>query len=633
MNYVVHFDVCALILTAFSLICVQMKKGIRNHQNQFFVLILISNIFAAFADICSALADMDTASYDVGYLYFVNALYLFFHLMAPPLICYYIYYLYGLRQRKDHSKPFLLAGPYLICVVMILTTRLTHFVFFFDEEGEYTRGNGMILLYLVTLTYLMFAVIVMIRYRRAVSIEKLTMLIVYMILGTVGMIVQFIFQHLLLELFIESVACLGVLFTIENYDEVIDPDTKAFNRNALVSDARKYIVTHVEYSLIVVRVKEAGYIGSTFGVEGIRELEKRIVEYLRSFDIVTVYRYAGGSFALISFDRDNVSMLVDSIAERFESEWQVGSAKVLLGARISCANCPEDIDSDDMLAVMLDAPMDILLVDRHNVDVVLFEDYSREIEIGKALQRAMANKTFEIYYQPICEVNDHKIHAAEALLRLKDEVLGDLGPDEFIPVAEKSGYINEIGEYVTEAVCAFYRDNDLGRLGIDFIDINLSVLQCMSEGFVGRIRDIVRRSGIEPRHINLEVTESSLVRNKEVMHKVIDEFEKEGIRFSLDDFGTGYSNFSYILDYPFHIIKIDKSLLWSANAAENGSRVFEGMMSMFRSMNVKTLVEGVETDSHRYLVETNGCDYIQGFYYSEPVCATEFIEYISKINS
>ena len=632
MHFVLHYDICAFILSAFSLFCIYIKKGIRSKQNKVFLLIIISNLFAAVADISSAIADMSSDRYSTFYLYFINSLYMIFHLIVPPLICFYLYYMLGFRY-KPHSKvPWIIASPYIVSLVLIFVNPVTKWVFFFDEEGDYTRGPVLPVLFALTVAYLIIAIYKVIRHGKAASPGKLIMIIAYIVIGVLGVAVQYLFPGLLIELFVESIVCLGVLFSIENYDEMISPVTRVLNRNALTKDIHKYMIAGTEFTLITIRIKESAYITSTFGVENMTRLEHRIVNSL-SFTDTTVYHDAGGSYALLCYDNNAAGSIVESIKTQLDRDWEIGSANIRFGARISSATFPGELDSSDMVEVMLDTPIEVNATNRHTVEVVPYSDFARRVDVDRALKRALEKRSFEVYYQPIFDLMDNRIHAAEALLRLHDEELGDISPEEFVPIAEKHGYIIEMGNIVLEQVFRFYKECRLDELGVDFIDINLSAVQCMNDDFVPNFKRIAKETGIDLCHVTLEITETTIVHNRDVMQRLIAELSQEGVRFSLDDFGTGYSNYSYILDYRFNLIKIDKSLLWSADLADNGDRMFSGMIKMFQSMNVRTLVEGVENDSQKVLAEKSGCNYMQGFYYSGAKRADRFIEYVRDFNS
>ena len=221
------------------------------------------------------------------------------------------------------------------------------------------------------------------------------------------------------------------------------------------------------------------------------------------------------------------------------------------------------------------------------------------------------------------------MESAEALIRLTDEKLGFVSPEEFIPIAERSGRILKIGEIVFESVCRFLSEGVITQYGIKYIEVNLSVVECMQSSLSEKLFHTMNQYHLDPSQINLEITETATAERIGMLVKNMTELHKNGITFSLDDYGTGYSNISYMMSLPFHIIKIDKSLLWSSMKNEKAMIALESIISMIRGMNMKILVEGVENEEMVELLKKLECHYLQGFYYSKPVPENEFIAFMS----
>ena len=201
----------------------------------------------------------------------------------------------------------------------------------------------------------------------------------------------------------------------------------------------------------------------------------------------------------------------------------------------------------------------------------------RRAAVENAVAKGLGNGSFEVYYQPTYTI-DRRLHGAEALIRMHDAKMGTIYPDEFIPIAEQLGLIDELDEFVLREVCRFLLTGIPQKYGMDCINVNLSVLECMKEGFAEHISGIVEDAGVHKKLINFEITESVVSRNYKHLSDVIDRLKQEGFLFSIDDYGTGYSNMTTLFSLGADIIKIDKSLLWNAekrawhDAAENVCR-------------------------------------------------------------
>ncbi len=248
----------------------------------------------------------------------------------------------------------------------------------------------------------------------------------------------------------------------------------------------------------------------------------------------------------------------------------------------------------------------------------------------KWLEDAIQNDRFEIYYQPLYTVCDGSFTEAEALLRLKGPNGSYIPPDQFIPVAEESGQIVEIGCIVLRRVCGYIRHLLSCHIDIETISVNLSVLQLLAEDAVPRLLGIIRDSGISPNRILFEITESVLIPNYKLIAEKITALRNAGVQFALDDFGTGYSNITNVINLPFDAVKIDKSLIWNSVKNRRCSIMIRELTRTFRRINLTVTAEGVETEEHDRFVRQCGCDKIQGFRYARPLPVSRAEDYFGR---
>jgi EAL domain-containing protein (putative c-di-GMP-specific phosphodiesterase class I) len=243
------------------------------------------------------------------------------------------------------------------------------------------------------------------------------------------------------------------------------------------------------------------------------------------------------------------------------------------------------------------------------------------------IESALAEHKFMVYYQPIYSVKEKRFNSAEALVRLYDDKYGFISPEIFIRAAERSGAIHKIGAFVLEEVCRFIASEEFQGLGLEYIEVNLSVVQCIQSGLAGEVMDTLRRYDVSPDKINLEITETAISYSQNILMENLDALTQAGIKFSLDDFGTGYSNVRRIASLPFHLIKLDKTF----TDAEHNPKlliVLKNTIRMIKDMNMEIVVEGIE---NRKLVEQFAaleCEYIQGYYYSKPIPRDEFVTFV-----
>ena len=360
-----------------------------------------------------------------------------------------------------------------------------------------------------------------------------------------------------------------------------------------------------------------------------------IIQEVASFIKTIIHRYfvyrISPNTLLFLLQEDSLRMgeldamlLAQKIQERFEEDWEVHGKEIKLSNVVMVAEIPKHIHSLSDLIYMLDSPvpaeMEGTILQGGEMKFLM-----RRAAVEAAITNGLEQGGFEVYYQPTYCTDGVTLHGAEALIRLHDSVLGDLYPDEFIPIAEQTGYIDDIDDFVLKEVCAFLKSGEPTRLGMECINVNLSVLQCMQDNFVEKILKIVESYGISKSLINFEITESVSASDYELLSGVIAKLKENGFQFSMDDYGTGYSNMHTLFSLAFDIVKIDKSILWDAEKSELGEIILENCIHMIKQMKRKILVEGVETSQHVEKLRTLGVDYLQGYFFSRPITKKELL--------
>jgi diguanylate cyclase (GGDEF)-like protein len=250
----------------------------------------------------------------------------------------------------------------------------------------------------------------------------------------------------------------------------------------------------------------------------------------------------------------------------------------------------------------------------------------KRLALENNLRRALEREEFEVYYQPKIDVKTGQIVGMEALVRWKNPKLGLVSPTEFIPLAEETGLIVPIGEWVLRAACAqarAWQDEGFAPL---YISVNLSPRQFQQPDLLEAIGGIIRDTGIDPNYLELEVTEGSLMHNTEDAVETLRELKKLGVKISIDDFGTGYSSLGYLKRLPLDVLKIDKSFMEDVTANPEDAAIVMTIISLAHNLNLKVIAEGVELEEQLKFLQLLKCDQWQGYLYSKPVSAEAFRE-------
>ena len=235
------------------------------------------------------------------------------------------------------------------------------------------------------------------------------------------------------------------------------------------------------------------------------------------------------------------------------------------------------------------------------------------------LRRAISDSTLEVYYQPCVSLQDNKITGCEALLRWRHPVRGMISPAEFIPVAEETGLINQIGEWVLTTACAeAAKWPEHVKLAV-----NVSPVQFRSNTLALKILATLAQSGLAPDRLELEITEAVLIRDDEAALAILHQLRAIGVRIALDDFGTGYSSLSYLRRFPFDKIKIDRCFVADIADASGAPVIVQAVVNIAAASNMTTVAEGVETEAQREMLRALGCTEMQGYLFSKPKPAAE----------
>ena len=639
MVYHFEFDIAALILTIFMAVLIFFKKGLVRHANRVFLSLIGLIFLSELADIFSSIYNNSPSPSTVVYQDLWNYLYLFAHNALAYCFMVYLFFLMEFVKKKKVAM-FILSIPFAVDVILLVLNPFTKWVFLYDENGHYVHGPLFVVLYSIAFLYMVFSIIFVIQNHKYLEMSKTASLMAFLFISFVPVIVQIFVPEYLLTLFFETIGLLGILFSIENKDDTISPVTGIFNRFALES-ALDTAMDSEGYTLFLVKIPNLNYYNKMIGFVNMNEILGKISSWLeKEFMMYACYDCGRGHFAVVCdrIGEEEIEKCKKDVLERFEKSWGKGKFSLSFPVQVGVIHLPEDVKTMENLQMIIDAPFDgkeSAILDAPS----MIAKYERRVLIEQLIDKALTNRSFVVQYQPIWNSHTGKVQSAEALCRLVDDEYGMIPPDEFIPIAEQNGTILEIGRIVFEEVCRFYQEERLNRLGLDYIEVNLSVVQCMDRDLRRIFDEILDRYSLDAKHINLEITESATADNQKALVDTIDTLRERGFTFSLDDYGTGYSNISYMYEMPFSIIKVDKSILWKAMDPKTGTgqksaiTYLENTIRMLRDMEYSVLVEGVETMEQKMLLEGLECDYFQGYYFSKPIQKEVFLDYLRVVNA
>jgi diguanylate cyclase len=365
------------------------------------------------------------------------------------------------------------------------------------------------------------------------------------------------------------------------------------------------------------------------------EIARRLSSAIRSAD--TVARTGGDEFLLLLTDirkAPDAAVIAAKIISELDKAVSISGTEVHTSASIGISVYPADGSDSDILVAHADEAMYFAKQAGRN-SFQFFSPgmsvFSRErLDLESELRRALPMKQFEVHYQPKVDVATGRMNSVEALLRWRHPTRGLVGPLEFIPIAEETGLMLSIGEWVLREACRQARQWQ--REGLPFlrIAVNISPIHFRQSKFLEIVRSALLDNDLEPQYLEIELTETTVMDHAENSVNILEELSRMGVIVSIDDFGTGYSSMSYLRRFPIDKLKIDRSFIHDMTTNSDAASIVRAIISLAHSLRLKVVAEGVETAEQLEQLRELGCDQFQGFYRSAAVLPSEIGDFVQK---
>ncbi|MCF8582409.1 bifunctional diguanylate cyclase/phosphodiesterase, partial [Enterobacter ludwigii] len=409
------------------------------------------------------------------------------------------------------------------------------------------------------------------------------------------------------------------------YDVYHDSLTGMKNRLYFWDDLNKINLqadkNHIPVTVMLFDLDRFKEVNDTYGHDTgdllLRQVSRRLTSM--SCDSETFYRLGGDEFALLSSGLIETAALsrAKEICDEISQPYTINNQLIKIATCVGIVLSDNERRSDylykfadlALYEAKKEGPQQIKVFRQRMLQKLL---ESRTLEHDMVL--ALENNEFVVYYQPIVDSFSKEIYGYEALIRWIHPAKGILSPDYFISVAEKTGMINEIGKYVLELAC-----REAASWAVPArISVNVSPVQLSSKSFTAMVQSVLKETGLPPNRLELEVTESSLFTDINAPINILKKLRTTGVKISIDDFGTGYSSLSRLSELNFDKIKIDKSFVNSISTKEDALNIVKLIAGMAKSLNMKVIAEGVETEEQLERLQVLGCDLLQGYLFGKP---------------
>lgn len=640
MGKSLSFDIAAILILTLLLISCIMRKLTSGTPNKLFLLFIFTTWLATGFDIWAVCLD-NANSTNLSALFVAHSGYLLIHNFTVPV---YVLFVISLTDtwhkiRKSRWIQVVLWAPFLVVAAALLLNPFARTMFL--VEGGYQRGPWFFLNYVSVAVYLIFVIGYMIQYRDLLERSKMIAVMSYIPIGITALIIQLVSPSTLVEMFSSAISLLLMSIGVQRPEEIMDSDTQFMKYSAYATDMTRNYRNDKHVNVVMLNIGNFSSINAMMGYDFAMVVLNDVVARIRRINRTLenkgdVYYLDRGRFRMVFSENDReravraADMLVKSLTEKSD----FNNLDVSLNPFVILARCPEEIpDFKTLMTFGMDFHEKLRFEGRvMKVSEAIHEDmFEIQNNIDKIIENALNFRRFQVYYQPIYSTEKAKFISAEALLRLFDPNYGFISPELLVTAAEKSGAIHRIGDYVLEEVCSFIASGEFESLGLEYIEVNLSVTQCMRSNLAEDILAIMERYHVSSEKINLEITETAASHAQEVMAENLNKLTQAGVSFSLDDYGTGYSNIKRVIQLPLKIIKLDKTFV---DEQDNPKMlvVLKNTVAMLKDMSMEIVVEGIETQEMLDFFTELRCDFIQGYFFSKPIPKPEFVSFIKSWN-
>lgn len=636
----ISLDICSLTILGIILIILAIKNSIPLQQNKIFAITVWLAVLSTFADLLGELwqvwPDAARQHFPVYIHNAINYVYFLARNLLPFFYLRYVIAVLHIRRTPSAYDRFYMYFPLTVVLLLLASTPFTDAVFYINQAGMYCRGPGLPILYICSCYYLMLTIVLTFYYRNTIPLYRVLAFCLFVVISLAGSFAQFLFPYIAFESFGVAICLLLIYLTIQRPEEILDGMTGLLNRSAFSLMMAMDLKNRKNFQICVVIVDEYSFWVDSLGLQTVDRLFRLIADYLtKRFRDIPIFRIADDRFCLLLGEKSEITAeeILEKIQRRFYGSWFVEDFQINLSAHYSVIGCPEHAQTLEGVLRIIDLTAekaelaDGAVIQIGEKDI---EAKQRAVQIERIVKEAVDRNLLQVYYQPIYAVKEQRFISAEALLRLNCEELGWVSPAEFVPIAEKNGAIAKMDDFVRESVCRLYQEKKLKQLGICYIDINMSVVECFQHDIVEKILETLEYYQLAPDCINMEITETAINSLPETLERNLQRLFQQGIKFSLDDYGSGYSNLTRLFELPCDMVKIDKSLIDSAFQSEAAYAVLEGTFQILRNIRKQILVEGVETEEQAQRLIAMGCDFIQGYYYAKPMSEQDFLLFLQQ---
>lgn len=629
----IHNQVCGLSIMFLILFLYYRQKRVGLRSEKVFIRTIHITVVCVLCDIFSIIAIYNMDVWPIHIVHFICKVYLCMLIWTG-----YVAFAYVIADIQNEGIKYRQRYVWLTMVsVENLIIYALPIDIFLEGDVVYTSNWAVLMTYIFALKYVAITIGILVLGGKRLNPKRREASLIWMVMWMAASLIQFVHNELLVVGFTCGLGMLTLYCTLENPSTCMDRNFDCFHANAFMEYIRQCYRNERKQSILYISMSVAENRGETnfFADAAIEKIitlfsKDKNVKIFKDIEHDLILVFPDGSTMSERFQR----MEEELYADYFYNPEQSGGTMpatlfVLIPDILMLRDADEVIYVTRYMKTEHSSPNKSQVI---YVDDSVVEELRKKVRCQQEILSALQEDRVEVFYQPIFCIRSNQFSSAEALVRIRNRDGSLMFPGDFIPVAEDTGLIALLGERIFEKTCEFLTSSEIVRYGIDYIEVNLSAIQCEQRNLADHYMRIMNRYRVEPWRINLEITETGKVEERDVLLKNMKRLIDYGVSFSLDDFGNGQSNLDYVIELPVEILKLDMNMT-KAFFVDNKARiVVQSTIRLAHEMDLKVVAEGVETSEHFAELQRQGVDEIQGYYFSKPLPKDEFEEFLKYHN-
>lgn len=626
---------CSMTIMIILLYLFLRQKRVGLYTERIFLRTLIVAMVSVALDILSIIAIIYRADIAKLMLDFICKSYIVSAVWVSFMACAYVAAdLYNEQRYRGwflHIVPFIAAESLIVCLLPI--------DYHADGYEVYTFGPSVLATYVFALASVIAAICLIVRYGSRIETKRKFAVIMWMIFWFVTAAIQFLNNQLLLVGLGCGLGMMTLYCTLENPENKVDHTYGCFYNHVLIQYLDQCFGRKVSQSILFITFINERQ--QTMDPEYLSDCKVRLITWLKENSDAKVFQSVEQEIAVVFPNMSEMNKTYDRIQEVFYVDQFYQQRGATEEQDLEFPMSLFILFPDTMIVKNMEEIMTIrraLYAEHRNINCSMacyvseriLKEIRRKDDVMEQIVEALDEDRVEVFFQPTYSAAEKRFSSAEALVRIRERDGSIIPPGVFIPIAEESGLISRLGKRVFEKVCAFLRENDLKELGIRYVEVNLSVIQCEERYLAEEYLQIMQNYEINPYYVNLEITETGSINAKNTLLANMNRLIEEGVSFSLDDFGNGNSNLDYMIDMPVSIMKLDMNMTQSYFTDLKAKFVVQATITLAHELDLFVVAEGVETREQLDEMLALGVDYIQGYYFSKPLPIGDYLAFLRE---